>query len=492
MTLRRRKGDREVKSYSLSVIPVSVMFAFAAGSASAEDSAVNTGDSASYFLERAVESENPWGTPKGPPGGESPLVLWQGPNDSYIRATFKAELAYFDQNDSWFGESEANLGLESKDWYESSIRPGLDAHYFTEKSGEIYGRLSALTTSTQDIDAAGSTVPDQDAAHTAMEDAYVGWRSGDMFGSKDFIDVSFGRQQYIAGTGFLFYGESSNGGDRAAYWLGPRKSADYAGIVRINGRRLKTDFVYFKANDNPSSDTKVSGVTLDYGLGADVGSVGGGYYSIDSDITTRDSMDVWDVRTSLTPFKAFGGPSFLEPLTIDGEYVYEDNGDILSAAGWYVSGTYGWENAPWSPSITYRYASFEGDDPNSSKSEDFDPLFYGFSDWGYWFQGEILGEYVLANSNLLSSMVRVSGNPSDTMHVNVFYYHFELDDAGSFGVASDTFADEYNVTLDWTPTDFLSFSLVAAYVKPDDGAKEYTGGNNDWAYGMLYVSYAFK
>jgi hypothetical protein len=34
--------------------------------------------------------------------------------------------------------------------------------------------------------------------------------------------------------------------------------------------------------------------------------------------------------------------------------------------------------------------------------------------------------------------------------------------------------------------------VVGAYAKPDDAAKEYTGGNDDWTYGMVYATYSFK
>ena len=47
----------------------------------------------------------------------------------------------------------------------------------------------------------------------------------------------------------------------------------------------------------------------------------------------------------------------------------------------------------------------QGDDPDTIRDEGFNPLAYGMSDWGTWFQGEIIGEYVLANSNLFSYLV---------------------------------------------------------------------------------------
>ena len=77
------------------------------------------------------------------------------------------------------------------------------------------------------------------------------------------------------------------------------------------------------------------------------------------------------------------------------------------------------------------------------------------------------------------------------MAANLFYFKFRLDDAGAAGVTSRDFADEWNLTLDWTATDNLTISAVAAYVEPDAAAEEYTGGDDSWSYGMLYGSVSF-
>ena len=63
---------------------------------------------------------------------------------------------------------------------------------------------------------------------------------------------------------------------------------------------------------------------------------------------------------------------------------------------------------PWQPTLSYRYAFFQGDDPGTIADEAFDPLFVGFYDWGTWWQGEIAGEYFLANSNSISHLARVT------------------------------------------------------------------------------------
>ena len=273
-------------------------------------------------------------------------------------------------------------------------------------------------------------------------------------------------------------------------------AADLAGIVQVNWKDLAVDMIYLEADDQDSSDdpdnnTKVGGITLDYALG-DFGAIGGGYYSVSSEAKPRDGMDIIDARFSITPFRKFMPDSVLATLTFAGEYVNQDNGDALDAAGWYLSGQYAWKEAIWAPSLTYRYAAFDGGADSDGQSNNYDPLFYGFHGWGYWYQGEVLGEYVLSNSNLNSSMVRLSADPAASIHVNLFYYDFELDDAQAFGVKNTDFADEWNLTIDWTARDFLLFSLVGAYVKPDDGARQFTDGDDDWYYFMLYTSFSFK
>ena len=72
-----------------------------------------------------------------------------------------------------------------------------------------------------------------------------------------------------------------------------------------------------------------------------------------------------------------------------------------------LQGAYEFTDVSWKPKLTYRYAFFQGDDPDTPANEAFDPLFLGFYDWGTWWQGEIAGEYFLSNSNLKSHLVRV-------------------------------------------------------------------------------------
>ena len=74
----------------------------------------------------------------------------------------------------------------------------------------------------------------------------------------------------------------------------------------------------------------------------------------------------------------------------------------MHSTAWNALGAYQLSKFPWKPKLSYRYAFFEGPNPNKAESQAFDPLYIGFYDWGTWWQGEIAGEYFLSNSNNIS------------------------------------------------------------------------------------------
>lgn len=424
----------------------------------------------------------------------NPLQFYTGDNGSYAKVTLEADLGFFTQGNSWFGNSEAYLGKKSDSWWESLVRPGLDVSFTLPSTQTIYGQIDAVQANTfGGVDAAGTNVDDEDVNDLRVDHAFAGWRSGNLFGSlgDDFLDVSFGRQRYVVGDGFLFGSESYAGFNRAAYWIGGRNTADYAGIVRMKSGAWSSDLVYFKADDRGKTDTTLGGGNLNYTV-EEVANIGAGFYALNSDTEKRDGMQVYNIRGGINPFALAGGaPTALKPLRFDAEYVHEDAGnrdfidaenpDYANGDAWNVSVSYQFETAPWKPTLTYRYASFD---------ENYDSLFYGSTDWGNWYQGEILGEYALLNENLDSHMLKLKLQPIDPVTVNLIYYQFMLHEAQ--GVAtSDDYADEYNLIVDWAVNDHLSLSVVGGLADPDDAAVELTGGNDNWTYLMLFGAVKF-
>jgi hypothetical protein len=198
----------------------------------------------------------------------------------------------------------------------------------------------------------------------------------------------------------------------------------------------------------------------------------------------RDGLDVINVRAYTAPI-----PS-LQALSFEAEYAQEDNGNFLDSTAYNLKVAYQLETK-WQPKISYRYAFFEGDDPNTAKNEAFDGLFTGFSDWGDWWQGEIAGEYFVSNSNLISHQLRVHTKPSEAISSGLIFYDFLLDNPQSAGVTSDKVATELDWYMDWSINDNFAVSFVAAVAEPGDAVKESSGRTDTFWYGMIFGSYSF-
>lgn len=412
----------------------------------------------------------------------NPLRFYKQDNGSYLQVTLGLDYAYFSQHNAWYGVDKSRFGTEIDSWSESLIRPGLEGTYFLPSSQSLYGRIDIVQANTfGGVDAGFTNAELGDVSWLGIDKAYLGWRSGRLFGSlgDDFLDLSFGRQIYSTGTAFLFGSEGGAGFRRAAYYLGGRKSADWAAIARMKSGPWSGDLFCFENNSVFPRNTSAGGATLGYAFAPEA-NIGGSVAAIESDVNSRDGMQVVDLRGSVQPFALAGGPAALRPLKFDGELVHENRDEAMdSGFGWYLAASYQWSEIPWKPELTYRYASFD---------EDYDTLFYSAVDWGSWFQGEITGEYDLFNTNLDSHMLRLKVQPVEPLALNLFYYRFSLHDPQFFGVQSDDYVDEWNLIADWSVTPHLSLSLVGALAIPGDGATEYFGDDENWTAGMVMAT----
>ena len=265
----------------------------------------------------------------------------------------------------------------------------------------------------------------------------------------------------------------ADGGDRGGWYLGLRKAFQNGALINLDSSTLKAQVFTFKNNPRrggPQGEAR--GTNVDYAFG-ESGSVtlGGSYMRIYPEGSQADA-DVYDGRASWTA---------LPGLTFSGEYAYED-GKNINGKGYYAQALYEFSDVAWKPALTYRYALFD---------DEFNPLAYGYTDYGYWFQGEIAGNYPLSNSNLKSNMLRANVKPTDKIVVNLFYYNFKFDNPASFapGVTSDDFGDEVDLTFDWQATDRIYVIAVLAQLNPGNGAEQWTGGDKDWKYAMLSLSF---
>mgnify|MGYP003672110143 FL=1 len=104
-----------------------------------------------------------------------------------IDVRLDAATVTFAQNNPWFGEPEANIGVDTSTWAEFAIEPQL---YLTLKNvfgGELSAGLSAVGTKTYGESAEGFAAGISDPGKATLEKPYVDWKTE--LGEEDFFEV---------------------------------------------------------------------------------------------------------------------------------------------------------------------------------------------------------------------------------------------------------------------------------------------------------------
>jgi hypothetical protein len=373
-------------------------------------------------------------------------------------------------------------GNLSDNWEESFVKPKLSGEFSLGKS-TLYGAVSAVGERTF---SAPPPLVGTEATSFGPEDLYIGWRSGTSVGSSEnLLDFSVGREVYKIGQGMLLWDGAAEGGSRGGFWSNARKAWAFAGIARVHPKIHTIEAFYLDRSEVPENETGVRlwGANYQLALGKAT-TLGATYLKLYSDSSaSRDGMNVFNVRAYTAPIRKLPDLSFVA------EYANESNGDLVSSNAWTVQAAYALSKVKWTPTISYRYAFFQGDDPATARSEAFDPLFPGFYDWGTWWQGEIAGEYFLSNSNLISNQVRLHLAPSGSIGTGAIAYVFSLDQAGA--LTSKSLAFELDGYCDWKVNSNWLLSFVAAYANPGAAVEQAFNRTKNFAYGMVYVAYAY-
>jgi hypothetical protein len=408
------------------------------------------------------------------------------PSGSDWKLDFSAGWGFFGFGNSLYANSHDEVQQDLSDnWMEGFVKGGFSGTHKLNGAGEFYGAISGVGERTYN---APPPLVGGEASSFDVEDLYLGWRSGDMLGlGENALDFVVGRTQYKLGHGMLIYDGGSEGGSRGGFWSGARKAFEFAAIGRVKAGPTTIEAFYLDRDELPESDSSSAtyGVNLEYSWNED-NTLGATYTSWTANglRPERDGLDVWNLRAYLTPIAS------LKALSIELEYAKEDNGDLLDSSAW--NALVGWQlESAWKPKISYRYAVFEGDDPNTLKNEAFDGLWTGFYDWGTWWQGEIGGEYFLSNSNLISNQVRVHAKPNESIGTGLILYDFHFDNTASAGVTSDNIGAELDWYLDWTMNDHFTVSFVASYFTPGRAVEQAFDRDDDFYYGMIYVAYSY-
>ena len=414
-----------------------------------------------------------------------------------LQPTLNIQLAGFAEGNAGFNSRWARGPIKDSDVsLEHSNEVGLNAQVDLGEYGTVRGRVSGVfSLAGGGVSPGATSFPDFNTHSYSIEAAFLGWKSGNAFPGLGYnaIELGFGNQNYQVFDGLLIWEGGLDCGARGACWISPRKAFREAGTLRLTLGGWLLEGFHLKHNDDPSTHTRLGGGRVEYAFQDRVVKEmksGFMYFNIyQSDEPPRDGLNGFYFYQEATP-----APQ-LPDLQYTMSFVAETNSAAVGNAqayGWYVTPAYTLSQLPWSPQLSYRFASFSG-----GGTRNFDPLFTGLSDWGTWFQGELLGEWVLSNTNLQSHMVRLKLTPTEVLTLNLFYYKFlrpnleERLGPRPTRVSSHQIADEFDTVLDIAPANWWSMTVEFAVAVPNDGIRQATGGNATWIHSMLYTNFNF-
>jgi hypothetical protein len=432
----------------------------------------------------------------------------------------------------------------TRDWFEGFAKPFVELETPFFNFGHTYALFSVVGALTRGNGDANSSLVPQGARsttsdapqHAALEDAVIGWHSGNLFGEslgEDAVDLSGGRQSFVLGDAFLLGSGVVDGFGRAAFYLQPRASFDNAAILKLNLSPVRTrlfnlsnrvdqdlmrgfdqpktqffglDIAWFKAGEAepsprvpgekqaPTAAQAVQTTRIKKEI-PDLWSVGFDFLHIyDADSTPETfsfppgepspTLSLFGNRKGLNVYSGYLAGSLFKfdpNIRLYSQFALERSDAVdrrVNAAAWYVEPAYKFLMLPWTPQLNLRYAHFSGDpNPNDRLKQTYDPLFTTEGDRGFgsWFLGEIFGQYISPNSNLNVAMVHLKLSPLNTVEAGMIYYNFHFDQTAQFNnpsITSKNAAQEVDFYSVWSATEWLTVSGVLAFAVPGAGLKQ--------------------
>ena len=406
--------------------------------------------------------------------------------DTKVTGNFLAVYGMFNSRKNYDGTTGGSS------WREGFIKYGLSVDQTLGSAGSVYGTANLVTSGTWgDGDAAGIT--DGTERTTKFDEAFAGWRSGELFPvlGKDGVDLSFGRQIITLGDGFIINDDGLNFGKGpadgklnrgGAYYLAARHAFDETAVVRLGGKDgLHGSMMWMKSNNRSQADTEMAAGTLEYT--AAPGTLGLTYIhgiSVDDRYASdfqkqREGMNIYSLRGT--------GNAGIENAHFAFEYAWQDK-DAGDEKAWYTEAGYTFANLPWSPDLTYRYSRY---------SKNWDSMFNGFSrGYGTWFQGEVASNYSGPfNSNTSVQHVALKVKPVDGVTVGALFFDYKTLHKSD---ALNLDGRELDLYAEWAVSEHLIVTPLLGLYKPNkdesNGANQ-VGGNGTNVYSQLTVAVPF-
>lgn len=445
-----------------------------------------------FLVDAAPSSKKSEDLPKGVLAGElSDFPILYKDDRSLVTAIVAGGLGAYSDGNAWFGNPAAfgaayDPGARAS-WTEGSLELGGG---FAAQLGDTpvyaFGALTGMKTWTLGAD----IFRDDDRDFDAIEKAYAGLLYADR-SRRNYAKLGIGRQTFTLNDGFLvnMVRGSVNAGDRGASYLGPRLTNEFS--VLADGRFGPWSFNVFYIDpselDGLDSHSTFLGSNLRYRFSDNL--------SLDGTLLTIPTSDsVYKMADGQTldreGLNTAAAHVLWKNLGIDGLFVESELGhqwhseqDVFAWAGY---GTLGYiaREAKWTPSISYRYAMFSGDDPETGAFERWDALLS--TGLGIWLQGVSFGK-IASNSNLTTHRVQFNVVPAEALNVTLDYYKFsvpETEDTGANRVVgplgSHDLGQEFSLSGRWALNRNLYLQGIASYAMPGQALQD-AGADKNWS-----------
>lgn len=316
------------------------------------------------------------------------------------------------------------------------------------------------------------------------------------------FSVTVGRQNLEYGDGFLVYDGVTD--DRAAWTTPIRSFYALKGVCRGDFGRWDL-FAALVDRDYASYETFLTDFTTRtgrrnlYGSNLHLERAGiwdlGIFYKKDHSVLNSDTLAL-SQRGSHT-FE----PAPSVQLTLGGEIVEEfghtkvqdhaltDSRRDRLAFGGHLDLSASLPKATFSPYLKASYIHLPGDDPDTSRNEAFDPMFYGFQDWGKWYIGSI-NSYNLFNYNQITWLGEVGIYPSAATRIRGQYFYTALDRELAAG-AGRAWSHEVNAIFDWYPDEHFFCGAEFGWAHPLRAARAFAGDDRDTTELVLWAGVQF-
>lgn len=440
---------------------------------------------------------------------DAPAPAWAWTSGGLaIDGAIETYSAFYTMRGTWWNlaaDSAPDFDMD-RSFAEFWVHPKLNGSFKLGEDAEIYGALSVGATRTLSAD----PFDYEDEGTVRFGSAVLGAR-GTVGGWG--YDVSFGRQPFTLGTGMLLTAGSSNGYSWGGGASAQRKAWGRSLVARASRGEFTATAFALEPDEAPEArtDTRVEGVALEW-ASPQIGKAGISWFTVPrsnaiypGDLAPldfiddgRDGLDTWHGWLNLTGFV----PT-VPTLGVRAEYARQRNDitrvggqrDPMEADAWMLG--VGWQGLqlPFAPKFSYHYASFSGDDPETSVYERFDPMFWGNGLDNWWFGAN--GAYSWLNANLRAHRFIVDAYVSARDILQFQYVHASVDQINSpvqfgqgaqfkgarlvVGVPKSELSDEFYLQYVRIFSPKLVASAFVSRSSPGDGLKAAaTPGTKAW------------